>query len=609
MGQVAEHELQDEVASDAATKPPATASEGLATAQAGGDVVQTAQLLREHKGDKSALIRDLHTRRGNAFVQAVLDELQKQSAPGSAPQLVGGVNGPAMAMGRTDLSFMDRMKLEDAVASAGKSLDGADAMGPTGVEATAGMHALLKLPAHLQGQAIARLTDEQFEHLLGELPEGNREELEHLVKNTTHPMRKMQLWSVYHKAHVMADANRDPAGTNRESKRRHAAKVKAAKATAAEVDEETMFLAQQAGVSGKSFTVEDVDKLIARKDTEHAMEMKYNVNITNEGGARADGTHIHWSKEELQAFEQTLQRVPESHLAGNAGLKEIRRQDRVFWDAAQTVDVGGMATGNQILVGDSAASTTATGEKREIAPPEVGEDISWMEWLLTHELGHNVGDKFDAAYRKYQKANGWKSHPKSTGKLTDAEKAVLDAKRGNRFDNRATINKGGRMYEIDQDGPGYISCIQGAVPTGDESAAGVIGGGDPWAYARTRGHEQFADHYTRAMHVPEKVYEDLIETPHLAVEHAQTALDSATTEDEKKQAKRQLEIAKRAEKARKKSFELMRNDVFGTASAQREAEARLVARNVDPEELIKFKEAAAKASTPDQIAVLEKRVP
>ncbi len=95
----------------------------------------------------------------------------------------------------------------------------------------------------------------------------------------------------------------------------------------------------------------------------------------------------------------------------------------------------------------------------------------------------------------------------------------------------------------------------------------------------------------------------------MAVEDAQAALDAATTRGDKKRAKRALDIAKKAERVRYKSFHVMRDEVFDADKAEKDAVARLIARNVDPEELIKFKEEAAKASTPDQIAVLEKRVP
>lgn len=576
---------------------------GLEDILAVGDVAATAKYLREYRGDTAPLMRQLHATRGNAFVQQVL----AQTTQPSAPAMTGGM----MALTQQGHSHQDQMRIDDAAASAARSLDGQGAMDPTGAEATAGMRALLKLPSHLIGDAVAKLTDEQFNHLLDLVPEGNREELVHLVKNTTDPGRKIQLWSVYHKAHVMADANRDPAGTDKESKRRHAAKVKAAKATAGEVDEETMFMAQKAGKTGHMFTVEDVDKLIARKDTEHEMEMKYNVNFTTQGGARADGSHIHWRNSELKAFDQTLSRLPEGHLAGNAGLTEMRRQDKVFWDAEKKIELGGLATGTEVQVADNSSSPNGSGQKRQGADAKIGEEVSDIEWLMTHELGHNVGNKHGKAYDAYQKANGWEWHDHDTSALTRAEKRKLDSARKLDFQHRQLVHKNGRTYQIDQDGPGFISRLEGSVPDATDSVASGKDGSDtdPWAYARTRGHEQFAEHYNRAVHVPENVYLDLVENPHIAVEDAKEALANATTADEKKQAQQNLKTAERAEKARKKSFEIMRNDVFGTKQAQDAAEKRLIARNVDPAVLVAFVEAAARLSTPAQIAHLEAQMP
>jgi hypothetical protein len=371
-----------------------------------------------------------------------------------------------------------------------------------------------------------------------------------------------------------------------------------------------MFMFQRAGTTGHMFTAQDVDKLIARKDAEHAMEMKYNVNLTNQGGARSDGTHVHWKKSELEALSKTLERMPEAHLAGNAGLTEMRRQEKVFWDAEKKTEISGLATGTEVQISDSAWAGSS-GQKRQGADAKLGEDVSVVEWLMTHELGHNVGNKYDKAYGDYQKANGWEQHDHDTPALTVAEKRVLDAKRNNDFQNRAIVNKNGRAYQVDPNGPGFLSRIQGSVPDSTDSVPSGLDNKDtdPWAYARTRGHEQFAEHYTRAMHVPENVYRDLIETPHKAVEDAQIRLDAATSSADKKQAERDLKIAQRAEKARRDSFEIMRNDVFGTKQAQAAAEQRLIARKVSPGALVAFQEAAARVSTPDQIAVLEAAVP
>ncbi len=602
VARLAEHKVDDVAGAQGALDLQGTP--GLDEILARGDLAETARYLREYPGDTAPLMRQLHVTRGNAFVQAVLAQPHAQP---NAPSMTGGM----MAMAQQGHSIADQIRINDAAASAAKSLEGHGTKDPTGSEASAGMRALLKLPGHLIGDAIAKLTDEQFNHLLDLVPEGNREELLNLVKNTTDPGRKIQLWSVYHKAHVMADAARDPAGTDKESKRRHAAKVKTAKATAGEVDEETMFMAQKAGKTGHMFTVEDVDKLIARKDTEHQLEMKYNINFTTQGGARADGSHIHWRNSELQAFDQTLSRLPEGHLAGNAGLTEMRRQDKVYWDTEKTTELGGLATGTELQVSDAGASPWSSGQKRQGADAKIGEEVSEVEWMMTHELGHNVGNKHGKAYDAYQKANGWDSHEHDTPALTNAEKRLLDSARKKDFQHRQVVNKGGRTYQIDQDSPGFISRLQGSVPDSTDSVASGRDNTDkdPWAYARTRGHEQFAEHYDRAVHVPENVYLDLVENPHKAVEAAHAAVDAATTPEETREAKRNLKTAEQAEKARKKSFEIMRDDVFGTKQAQAEAVQRLIARHVDPDALVAFTQAAARVSTPAQIAHLEASVP
>ncbi|MGE5186511.1 MAG: hypothetical protein ACM31C_30855 [Acidobacteriota bacterium] len=434
--------------------------------------------------------------------------------------------------------------------------------------------------------------------------QGNREELATLVKNTTLPGRKLQLWGVYHKAHVVADVQRDHAGSDPESQRMHAARVTAASDTLGEVDEEMAFMYQRAGMTGKPFTAADVDALIERKDAEHAMEMKYGINFTTDGGARANGTHMDWSKAELDTIDKTLSPMPADH---RSAVTEFHRQEHVYWDAAKTQEIGAEATGTKVLMPDQATSTGPwAGEHRQMAAPALGSNISWMEWVTTHELGHIVSNKYAALEQKYEQINGWQSYDQGTPNLTAADKATLDAKRNNRFDNRATVDKDGKTYEIDQSGPGYISHTQGSLPGPGEAVPMDDGTADPWSYAETRGYEQFAEHYDRAIHVPEKVYKDMVENPHLATQRAQQALAAATTDADRQKAQQALDAALRVENVRKQSYDLMRNDVFGTDKAQAAAEARLAARGVDPAKIAVFRERAAAASTPEQIDVLEK---
>jgi hypothetical protein len=151
--------------------------------------------------------------------------------------------------------------------------------------------------------------------------------------------------------------------------------------------------------------------------------------------------------------------------------------------------------------------------------------------------------------------------------------------------------------------------VEGSLPGKGEAVPGdgPKGNKDPWAYAQTRGYEQFAEHYDRAMHVPEKVYKDLVENPHDDTEKARRNVTAATTDADRKLAQAKLAAAERVESVRKQSYDLMRNDIFGTNKEQTAAEQRLASRGVTPVKLAVFRERAAAASTPDQIHVIEKQ--
>ena len=472
-------------------------------------------------------------------------------------------------------------------------LDGG-VFGVSGKAATEGMRDITRLPPKQQGAAVAKLSDEQFKNLLTRVPEDKREELATLVQNTTDPQRKLELWAVYHKAHVMADVKRDGAGTDAESQRLHAARLAAATATAGEVDEERSFLYQRVAKTGKAFTAQDVDELIARKDAEHALEMKYGINFTTDGGARADGSHIHWGQTELATLDRTLGQMPADH---RAAVSELHRQEHVYWgDPANKQEIGALATGTKVLLPDQAMSMNPVAQHRELADPAKGAQIPWLEWQSTHELGHIVSNKYSALEQKYEQINGWESYGQDTNALSAADKEHINAKRTHPFNDRNTIDKDGKTYEIDQSGPGYISYTQGAIPDTPS-----------WSYAKTRGYEQFAEHYDQAIHTPETVYADLVTDPHAKTEQARRDLASATTLVDRQKAREQLALAEQAERVRRQSFDLMRNEVFGTDKAQAAAEARLQKNGADAKKLAAFRQRAAAASTPDQIAFLEKQ--
>ena len=111
------------------------------------------------------------------------------------------------------------------------------------------------------------------------------------------------------------------------------------------------------------------------------------------------------------------------------------------------------------------------------------------------------------------------------------------------------------------------------------------------------------------MHVPEKVYKDLVVNPHLKVERERLKLANAATPAARAAAQEELTLAEQAETVRKQSYDVMRNEVFGADKAQAAAEARWTARGIDPARLAYFRERAAGASTPDQVAVIEASIP
>ncbi len=148
---------------------------------------------------------------------------------------------------------------------------------------------------------------------------------------------------------------------------------------------------------------------------------------------------------------------------------------------------------------------------------------------------------------------------------------------------------------------------------------------DTWQYARVNPQEHFAELYAKAVHVPEKLHEDLVARPAAEAskaradvetqEHAIARLEASRYPNALKVAemrtmltalKNDAAIATRAEKQRGEQFSVMRNDVFHTDKAVAAASARLQAQKVSPEKLREFGQRAARASTPEQVEVLER---
>src|SRR5262249_49510128 len=196
----------------------------------------------------------------------------------------------------------------------------------------------------------------------------------------------------------------------------------------------------------------------------------------------------------------------------------------------------------------------------------------------------------------YQKAAGWEKDGKGdleAAGLTASDLRKLETTRGQGYDTRNQIRKNGKIYMIDPYGDGYLSVDETAIPELGESEDGAAGTDhDTWEYARSNYKDQFAEHYAKAVHVPEKLYQDLVEQPAHAVDLAKVNLDvdkmtqknldptRNTPHDYEVAAQavarseKALAVAQKKREQRKAQFDIMRNEVVGADKEVAGAEAR-----------------------------------
>jgi hypothetical protein len=251
-----------------------------------------------------------------------------------------------------------------------------------------------------------------------------------------------------------------------------------------------------------------------------------------------------------------------------------------------------------------------------------------MEFVLTHEMGHDVGAKDTKAYEAFQKAAGWekvKVDALVADGVSDDKIAELEKRRPDPNAKTSDIKGRTKIYSpIVNSKDEYWAIPITAIPAQNESAPGPKND-DTWSYARVNPDEHFAEIYAKAVHVPEKLHDELVVRPTAAAAKAREKYlemkhlyDAAMTDTS---PKGQLKAANlralmdalkgdmnRLEQARDErvgQFEIMRNDVFHTDKAVKLSIARLEFRGVSKDKLDAFKERAAGASTPEQVAFLE----
>lgn len=532
-----------------------------------------------------------------------------------------------------------------AVTEAGTALDGGKPI--------AALNLLTSLTPEAQGKAIDTLPQDKFDALIANTPAARQDEFKSLIKHTTDPQRKLLLWEKFHYREVVRDWHAkkgdigpedDPAKTaeqnaaartpaQQEAYRLHKIRENFSATTLDEITEEANFLKNE-----PSFDASDVDALMERKDMEHQMELKYNLNITNKAGKRADGSKIIWDKAQLAGLESSFAQLPEEHAAGNKLLKELHRSDVYEWNGKKETDTGGTHSGGVIAVYDSGMDLEGDGyrhggDKRELASPYIcgkcGTKITVLDMVVTHEIGHDIHDQNTPIFDKFKQINGWDGKTKAQLEaegLSKKEIKELEKTREDNYSGRHQVHKNGKIYMVDPYGSGFLVVDETAIPDKGEAKTGANGtDDDTWGYARSNYKDHFAEMYAKAVHAPLMLHSDLVEGP-------QQRLDAATTKQDR--AKRRLDMMKAGgadqaeiDEAQKRfdaadaelknasaeaqkrgdTFNLMRNEVFHTNDAQSEAETRLRAAGKSDDEINAFKAEAAKASTPEQIKTIEAR--
>jgi hypothetical protein len=616
------------------------------------DVHVVAQLFQKYPMEQGDMAAWLHGTAGNSYVQSVFDAIGSNTVHAWSPPVRLDPNAPPPP----PKSNVPLAKGEDLDARAKKTLaqDLLKATSDTGENARKALEVLLEIDDSRRGKIIDELDDVAFANLIERVPDADRERFTQLLA-TTRPERKLQLWAEAHKSHAendiaryKGDAGKDaplyphqhrngkvtwkPKEKEKEqiestytdaqkiNRKKHERREAAVASTKKEVDSEVkdLLARNQAG----KLTMADVDELSERKELEYQIELENNISL------EAHGTQ--WTTSELESLRMTLARLPQ--VRNPDAIASIDRQQ-----VGSTAGVGAItAAGREITLYDKGAlewpGFRHGGDKREMVSDEFkqkyGDKIGTQEFVITHEVGHDVANQDPKAFEAMTKASGWKKVKvddlRKDGVSEDDIK-TLDARRANPNEGGG-VDISGKLntYAPISGGDEYWALPKTGAPQAGEAAPGVDG--DSWLYARVNPDEQFAEIYAKAVHVPEKLHGDLIERPAEAAREAESKVavlqsqiadlqnnptaqgkqaklqvlqqrlaDAKTTAQQKETAK-----AQRAEE-----FRIMREDVFHTDKAVVLARERLKAKKVSADKLKVFEERVAVASTPEQVAFLE----
>ena len=567
-----------------------------------------------------------------SFAQKVIDD-GNQAVTDLVTQADAGITQLTQMRTRLGAEIDDQF-VADALAEANTRLERSykDVV-VTDSDAIGAMNVLSSLPPDLQSRAIDELDNDTFDELLSEMPEERALEMRGLYDNTSDPEKKLRIWGAVHKSEsyvkeqslkkdvpLLDFGSRDAIANETRERTR--------KETSREVDDEVKFLLEKAKKG--TLTAADVEKLDQRKTKELRIEMEYNINITNKRGVRtrpgADkGTKIVWEDNELTQLEAALHQLPEDHVKYNPMLEEIHRSDMKVSKNKDRPSVGGSHGKGIVTIYDQGfkGNFEHGGDDRKLndpaVGPPVGPKVTGFEETLIHEIGHDIHDLNDDAFKDYQRVGGWdvdltEDDLKYKG-LTPAQIEELnDSNKSGKI-----VLPSGRVIQRDKYREGrFQEYEKGAMP--DEGAG-------TWSYAQTHTKDHFAEHYDKAVIVPEQVATDMLDEPAQRVAsakadlaHSQANLNAlrartsppassqelAAAEKKLATAKSGVTNAEYGQRMQQAQFNIMRNRIFKTDKTTTEAIARLKAKGVPEAKINEFKAKAARASTPQQVEFIEK---
>jgi hypothetical protein len=471
------------------------------------------------------------------------------------------------------------------------------------------------LPADT-AKALGAMTPEQVTQLAQDLPEEERARLVELAKLSPNPDAKLALFLAGQKAKLRSDVNADLDGQMdaETAAKMESRRVRIGISTALEMQREAELLRAK----GQSLTADEVNEMIARKTREHDLEMKYNVNLTADEHERTvgplAGKRVVWTDDELKVMEAALAQAPVMKNGTNTELTEFHRSEDIGANADHDPSTGTIRIADAALrnektdVIDPSGKPGASDMRERAADPaiedEYGLDTTLMEWVVLHELGHNVHDLHETeAYETYkQQLRIEELDPTQLQQRLPADLAQhLDH-------GLKEVEFNGIVYV--KDGDGY-KCFPRAVydePDANHNMPNPESG------------EYFAQHYNQAILAPESTAVEYLDKPQELEKQATDQLEkarqaratvAASGQDTKDSDRliEKLEQAQRHAIAQREvwaeTYKTMRDDVFHADAAEQEARDRLAEAGIDTTE---FDERAARLSTPDQIARLEEEI-